>query len=159
MRTLKGLLLAAVALLLSGCGYNTIQTQDEQTKSAWSEVINQYQRRADLIPNLVATVKGFAAQEQAFGDIDLASIGGRVVDPSGAVVRGAEVTARHVDTNVTAKAATDAEGRFRFPYAANVYVSRINDYYWWENHRPLPTWYAFWEVNTSLIRPPSEPAR
>jgi LemA protein len=65
MRTLKGLLLAAVALLLSGCGYNTIQTLDEQTKSAWSEVINQYQRRADLIPNLVATVKGFAAQEQA----------------------------------------------------------------------------------------------
>ena len=65
MRTLKGLLLATAALLLSGCGYNTIQTQDEQTKSAWSEVINQYQRRADLIPNLVATVKGFAAQEQA----------------------------------------------------------------------------------------------
>ena len=58
-------LLAAAALLLSGCGYNTIQTQDEQVKSAWSEVVNQYQRRADLIPNLVNTVKGFAAQEQA----------------------------------------------------------------------------------------------
>jgi LemA protein len=56
--------LAGVALLLSGCGYNTLQTQDEQVKSAWSEVVNQYQRRADLIPNLVATVKGFAAQEQ-----------------------------------------------------------------------------------------------
>jgi LemA protein len=55
---------AGVALLLSGCGYNTLQTQDEQVKSAWSEVVNQYQRRADLIPNLVATVKGFAAQEQ-----------------------------------------------------------------------------------------------
>src|SRR5579859_1943543 len=52
------------ALTLSGCGYNSIQTQDEQVKSAWSEVLNQYQRRADLIPNLVATVKGFAAQEQ-----------------------------------------------------------------------------------------------
>jgi LemA protein len=52
------------ALGLSGCGYNSIQTQDEQVKSAWSEVLNQYQRRADLIPNLVATVKGFAAQEQ-----------------------------------------------------------------------------------------------
>jgi LemA protein len=51
-------------LLLSGCGYNTIQTQDEQVKSAWSEVLNQYQRRADLIPNLVNTVKGYAAQEQ-----------------------------------------------------------------------------------------------
>jgi len=50
--------------LLSGCGYNTIQTQDEQVKSAWSEVLNQYQRRADLIPNLVNTVKGYAAQEQ-----------------------------------------------------------------------------------------------
>ena len=51
--------------LLSGCGYNSIQTQDEQTKSAWSEVLNQYQRRADLIPNLVNTVKGYAQQEQA----------------------------------------------------------------------------------------------
>ena len=51
--------------LLSGCGYNTIQVQDEATKSAWSEVLNQYQRRADLIPNLVNTVKGYAAQEQA----------------------------------------------------------------------------------------------
>lgn len=52
------------AFLLSGCGYNSIQAQDEQVKSAWSEVLNQYQRRADLIPNLVNTVKGFAAQEQ-----------------------------------------------------------------------------------------------
>jgi LemA protein len=52
------------ASLLSGCGYNALQTQDEQIKAAWSEVINQYQRRADLIPNLVNTVKGYAAQEQ-----------------------------------------------------------------------------------------------
>jgi len=51
-------------LLLSGCGYNTLQSQDEQTKAAWSEVVNQYQRRADLIPNLVNTVKGYAAQEE-----------------------------------------------------------------------------------------------
>jgi len=60
-------LLAVVAAgaLLSGCGYNNIQTLDEQTKSAWSEVLNQYQRRADLVPNLVNTVKGFAQQEQA----------------------------------------------------------------------------------------------
>ena len=65
MRALQAILLTAVAVLLSGCGYNTIQVQDESTKSAWSEVVNQYQRRADLIPNLVATVKGFAAQEQA----------------------------------------------------------------------------------------------
>ena len=53
----------AAALTLSGCGYNTIQQQDEEVKAAWSEVLNQYQRRADLIPNLVNTVKGFAQQE------------------------------------------------------------------------------------------------
>jgi len=57
-------LLALLSLALSGCGYNTIQTQDEAVKAAWSEVVNQYQRRADLIPNLVNTVKGYAAQEQ-----------------------------------------------------------------------------------------------
>jgi LemA protein len=56
--------LVIAAAALSGCGYNTLQTQDEQVKAAWSEVLNQYQRRADLIPNLVATVKGYAAQEQ-----------------------------------------------------------------------------------------------
>jgi LemA protein len=54
----------AISLLLSGCGYNTLQTTDEQVKSAWSEVLNQYQRRADLVPNLVETVKAFAAQER-----------------------------------------------------------------------------------------------
>src|SRR5499427_3096211 len=53
-----------VALSLSGCGYNDLQRQDEQIKSAWSEVLNQYQRRADLVPNLVNTVKGYAAQEE-----------------------------------------------------------------------------------------------
>ena len=52
------------ALLLSGCGYNELQRGDEQIKAAWSEVVNQYQRRADLVPNLVATVKGFAEQEK-----------------------------------------------------------------------------------------------
>ena len=55
---------ALLSLLLSGCGYNTFQTLDEQTKSAWSEVLNQYQRRADLVPNIVATVKGEAQFEQ-----------------------------------------------------------------------------------------------
>ncbi len=65
MRALKVLSLVVASFLLSACGYNTLQVQDEQVKSAWSEVVNQYQRRADLIPNLVNTVKGFAAQEQA----------------------------------------------------------------------------------------------
>ena len=65
MRALKVFAIAAASLLRSACGYNTIQVQDEQVKSAWAEVVNQYQRRADLIPNLVNTVKGFAAQEQA----------------------------------------------------------------------------------------------
>ena len=57
------LLLVAVALLLSGCGYNQIQQKDEAVKAGWSEVLNQYKRRADLIPNLVNTVKGYAAHE------------------------------------------------------------------------------------------------
>ncbi|MGD8477901.1 MAG: LemA family protein, partial [Burkholderiales bacterium] len=50
---------------LSGCGYNTLQRTDENINATWSEVVNQYQRRADLIPNLVETVKGFAAQEKS----------------------------------------------------------------------------------------------
>jgi LemA protein len=58
------LLLLGGAALLSGCGYNTIQTQDQQVKAAWAEVVNQYQRRADLIPNLVKTVQGYATQER-----------------------------------------------------------------------------------------------
>lgn len=63
MRGLKVLCLS-VALMLSGCGYNSLQQQDESVKAAWGEVLNQYQRRSDLIPNLVATVKGFASQEE-----------------------------------------------------------------------------------------------
>ena len=60
-----GVIVAALAaVLLIGCGYNDLQRQDEQIKSAWSEVLNQYQRRADLVPNLVNTVKGYAAQEE-----------------------------------------------------------------------------------------------
>ncbi len=64
MRKLWATVAALVTLSLTGCGYNTLQTNDEQIKSSWSEVVNQYQRRTDLIPNLVATVKGFAAQEK-----------------------------------------------------------------------------------------------
>jgi len=64
VRKLGLCILLSCGVLLSGCGYNAMQSQDEQIKSSWSEVLNQYQRRADLIPNLVSTVKGYAAQEQ-----------------------------------------------------------------------------------------------
>jgi LemA protein len=64
MRKLLWALSATAAMVLSGCGYNDFQTRDEQVKSAWAEVLNQYQRRADLIPNLVQTVQGYAAQEK-----------------------------------------------------------------------------------------------
>ena len=60
----RWLLMMLVAFSLTGCGYNDFQRLDEQTKSAWSEVLNQYQRRADLVPNLVSTVKGEANFEQ-----------------------------------------------------------------------------------------------
>src|SRR5205807_9156239 len=65
MRKLLGLLVVSLAAIaLSGCGYNDLQRQDEGIKASWSEVLNQYQRRADLVPNLVNTVRGYAAQEQ-----------------------------------------------------------------------------------------------
>lgn len=64
MNRVVGFILLVSMALLSGCGYNTFQTQDEAVKAAWSEVINQYQRRADLVPNLVNTVKGYANQEK-----------------------------------------------------------------------------------------------
>src|SRR5688572_10570432 len=61
---LVSLMVLFASVNLAGCGYNKLQEQDEAVKAEWSEVVNQYQRRADLIPNLVATVKGFAAQEE-----------------------------------------------------------------------------------------------
>ena len=64
MRRLLTVLAALMTLSLTNCGYNAIQTNDEQVKAAWSEVVNQYQRRADLVPNLVNSVKGFAQQEK-----------------------------------------------------------------------------------------------
>ena len=64
MRKPMVVLLAVLALSLGGCGYNDFQSGDEQVKASWSEVVNQYQRRADLVPNLVATVKGEANFEQ-----------------------------------------------------------------------------------------------
>ena len=65
MNAMRVIWVAAAAVLLGGCGYNNIQTQDESVKAAWSEVVNQYQRRADLVPNLVRTVQGYAAQEKS----------------------------------------------------------------------------------------------
>ena len=64
LRKLGIVLAAALSLGLGGCGYNELQRQDEGIKAAWSEVVNQYQRRADLVPNLVNTVKGYAAHEE-----------------------------------------------------------------------------------------------
>ena len=64
MKLIRFVAVAALIAVLSGCGYNTLQTQDEQVKAAWSQVLNQYQRRADLVPNLVNTVKGGVAAEK-----------------------------------------------------------------------------------------------
>ena len=64
MKLFRFAAVAALIAVLSGCGYNTLQTQDEQVKAAWSQVLNQYQRRADLVPNLVNTVKGGVAAEK-----------------------------------------------------------------------------------------------
>jgi LemA protein len=64
MNNLLRSLALLIVLSLSGCGYNTLQSTDEQIKASWAEVLNQYQRRADLVPNLVNVVKGFAAQEK-----------------------------------------------------------------------------------------------
>lgn len=63
-RKLLALAMLLVLPLLAGCGFNTIPTNEERARAAWSEVLNQYQRRADLIPNLVETVKGYAAHER-----------------------------------------------------------------------------------------------
>ena len=64
MKRVLALITLAFTLLLGGCGYNTLQSTDEQINAAWAEVLNQYKRRADLIPNLVKVVEGFAAQEK-----------------------------------------------------------------------------------------------
>ncbi len=64
MKIVRTLVTVLLVVMLSGCGYNAIQRQDETVKAAWSEVLNQYQRRADLVPNLVNTVKGYAGHEE-----------------------------------------------------------------------------------------------
>lgn len=64
LNAFKWMLAGCMALVLSGCGYNTLQSSDEEIKATWAEVLNQYQRRADLVPNLVNVVKGYAAHEK-----------------------------------------------------------------------------------------------
>lgn len=64
MNRWKTFALSLLLLLIGGCGYNTLQRQDEQVKASWSDVVNEYQRRADLVPNLVKTVKGYAGYEK-----------------------------------------------------------------------------------------------
>jgi len=88
---------------LAGCGYNKLQNQDEAVKAAWSEVVNQYQRRADLIPNLVATVKGYAAQEE------------RVL----VGVTEARARANQAQVNLPADVLTNPEAMKRFQEAQN----------------------------------------
>ena len=61
---IKSIAIASFAIALNGCGYNAFQSLDEEAKASWAEVLNQYQRRADLVPNLVETVKGYAAHEK-----------------------------------------------------------------------------------------------
>ncbi len=85
---MKNLLFKCILILsmlgLSGCGYNAFQSLDEESKASWSEVLNQYQRRADLIPNLVKTVKGYAAHEkEVFTEVTnaRASVGGIQMTP------------------------------------------------------------------------------
>jgi LemA protein len=91
--------LILVALLISGCGVNAIPTEEEQAKSAWSEVQNQYQRRADLIPNLVATVQGYAKQER---DV---------------LTQVTEARAKATQTQINADQLTDPEALRRFQEA------------------------------------------
>jgi LemA protein len=92
-------LILALAIFLTACGFNTIPTQDEQVKAAWGEVQNQYQRRADLVPNLVATVQGYAAQEREV----LTSV--------------TEARARATQVQVDASTITDPEAFRRFQEA------------------------------------------
>src|SRR5947199_320949 len=98
MRRLWTLLAALATLSLTNCGYNVIQTNDEQVKSAWSEVLNQYQRRADLVPNLVNSVKGFAQLEGTENRITVAR--NRYIK----AVQDYNVTIRSFPSNLTAMA-------------------------------------------------------
>jgi LemA protein len=102
-RPLCAILLATVSLALAGCGINTIPTYEQNAKAAWSEVLNQYKRRSDLIPNLVETVKGFADQEK--------TVLTEVVE--------ARAKATQVQANVPADILTNPEAMQKFQDAQN----------------------------------------
>ena len=87
-KLIRLMIVVLLAGLLSSCGYNTIQQKDEAVKAGWSEVLNQYQRRYDLIPNLVNTVKGFAAQEKSVID-SVTSARAKLAGAQGPASRGA----------------------------------------------------------------------
>src|SRR5690606_9646531 len=109
LRLLPAFLMMALLLpLLAGCGYNTIPTAEENAKAAWSEVLNQYQRRADLIPNLVETVKGYAAHER---------------DTLQAVV---EARARATQVTVTAETLSDPEAFRKFQESQSGLTSALS---------------------------------
>jgi len=93
--------IVAATLALSGCGYNALQAQDEAIKASWAEVVNQYQRRADLVPNLVQTVKGYAQQEE---DVLLG------VTQARAKVGQVNVTAADVDDRAKLQQFAQAQG-------------------------------------------------
>jgi LemA protein len=97
----RAMMALAAAALLAGCGVNTIPTRDEQVKAAWGDVQNQYQRRADLIPNLVATVQGYAQQER---DV---------------LTEVTEARARATQSNIDASSITDEAAFQRFQAAQN----------------------------------------
>jgi LemA protein len=102
-RPLAAILLSAMCLALAGCGINTIPTYEQNAKAAWSEVLNQYKRRSDLIPNLVETVKGFADQERTV-----------LTD-----VVEARAKATQVQANVPADILTNPEAMQKFQEAQN----------------------------------------
>src|SRR2546425_10592606 len=108
MTRLAALLCALAALLLGGCGYNRLQSSEEQVKAAWAEVVNQYQRRADLIPNLVNTVKGYAQQEQ---DV---------------LIKVTEARAKVGSINVTPELANDAAKLAQFQQAQGELSSALS---------------------------------
>ena len=94
LRNFAALVAAMVVMSLAGCGYNDLQRLDEGIKAAWSEVVNQYQRRADLVPNLVNTVKGYAAQE---ADVLTAVTNARANVSAIKATPGSSTTLRHLE--------------------------------------------------------------